>query len=230
MKKNLFLALLLVLILSTSTFLVIESSKYYQKWYVLEYSLFLAILLESFVIVLAMSKVQWLALRIIQKTLMLCVFCIIVGSASLHHVSPIIKFISESTEQTKIESLIKEEILNLKDDFKVFDRQKQKLNTAKSANRRYEAFRGLLSTVNKKDDVSIALYLDIFILILIRLVLQTCNLFCASMVGEYYRVVKKKLKKTEYCICGCGQEIESGKIHIKGHNLKKKPVLKLRKK
>lgn len=232
MKKNLFQILLLSLVLSASTFLVLESTKYYNGFFTQTWkSLFLAILLEAFVLTLAVTKVYRLPLRIIQKTLMLSVFVIIVFTASLHHVNPIIESISNAKRTDDVSSIIKEEMNNLKEDLKVFDKQKQKLNTAKSANRRYESFRGLLLNVEKKDDVSIALYLDIFILIAIRLILQTCNLFCAGMLGSYYRSGLVGLKKnSEFCICGCGQRIEPGTIHAKGHNLKRKPVLKLRKK
>ena len=187
--------------------------------------LFLAILLESFVLTLAITKVYRLPLRIVQKTLMLSVFIIIVLTASLHHVNPIIESISKSKSQNEMSAIIKDEILNLKKDLLLFDKQKQKLNTAKSANRRYNTFRSLLSTTKEKKDVSIALYLDIAILILIRLVLQTCNLFCAGMFGSYYRIGtvlpirKKKKQEIEYCICGCGQMVSPGRIYIRGHNL-----------
>ena len=224
MKKKLFLILLLSLILSTSIFLVIESAKYYNSFFVHVWKgLFLAILLESFVLTLAITKVYRLPLRIVQKTLMLSVFVIIVLTASLYHVNPIIESISKSKSQNEMSAIIKDEILNLKKDLLLFDKQKQRLNTAKSANRRYNTFRSLLSVVNEKEDVSIALYLDIAILILIRLVLQTCNLFCAGMFGSYYRIgmkipVKRK-KEIEYCICGCGQMVSPGRIYIRGHNL-----------
>ncbi|TET77129.1 MAG: hypothetical protein E3J43_06210 [Candidatus Heimdallarchaeota archaeon] len=162
--------------------------------------LFLAILLEAFVLTLAITKVYRLVLRVVQKSLMLSVFVIIVFTASLYHVNPIIESISKSKNQNEVSSIIKEEILNLKEDLLLFDKQKQKLNSAKSANRRYDTFRSLLSVVNEKEDVSVALYLDIAVLILIRLILQTCNLFCASMLGSYYRINRKR--EDEYCICG----------------------------
>ena len=226
MKKILFLILLLSLILSTSFFLIIESAKYYSEFYPSVWQgLFLAILLESFVLTLAITKVYRLPLRIIQKILMLFVFVIIVFTASLYHVNPIIDMINESGNTEKIENLIKDEMKNLKEDLLIFDKQKQKLNTAIAANRRHDSLRSLISTLNEKEDVSYALYLDIGILILIRLVLQTCNLFCASMFGSYYRigmimpVIKRKKRETTYCICGCGQEVKLGSIYIRGHNL-----------
>lgn len=220
MKKSLFLVLLITLVLSASTFLIIESAKYYNTFYKDSYlPLALAILLEGFVLTLATAKVYRLALRVVQKVLMMSVFIIIVATASLYHVNPIIELLSKSDNTEKIESLIKEEISNLKNDSVLFNKQKQKLNTAKSVNRRHDTFRGLLSVVDEKEDVSIALYLDIAVLILIRLVLQTCNLFCASMLGSYYRkgdILFKK--KEEYCLCGCGQIVKDGNIYIKGHN------------
>jgi len=229
MKKILFLILLLSLILSTSFFLVVESAKYYSEFYSSVWqSLFLAILLEAFVLTLAITKVYRLPLRIIQKGLMLSVFVIIVVTASLYHVNPIIELISKADKQNEVVSIIKDEILNLKEDLLLFDKQKQRLNTAKSANRRHSSVRSLISTLNEKDDVSYALYLDIAILILIRLVLQTCNLFCAGMFGSYYRigikipvlpVLKVKKKEVQYCVCGCGQEVKEGSIYIRGHNL-----------
>jgi len=201
MKKKLFLILLLSLILSTSVFLVIESAKYYNSFFTHVWKgLFLAILLEAFVLTLAITKMYRLPLRIIQKTLMLSVFIIIVFTASLYHVNPIIEFIAKSKSSNEVSVIIKDEILNLKEDLLLFDKQKQRLNTAKSANRRYDTFKSLLSVVNEKEDISIALYLDIAILILIRLVLQTCNLFCAGMLGSYYRINRKR--EDEYCICG----------------------------
>jgi len=233
MKKKLFvpfvplLLVLLLLILSASSFLIIESTKYYASFYKDSYlPLALAILLEGFVLVLAMAKIYRLTLRIIQKSLMFSVFVIIVFTASLHHVNPLIQSITVSEGQNSIENIIKEEMKNLKEDLTVFDNQKQKMNTAIAANKRHEAFRALISRANEKSIVSIGVYLDIFILIAIRLVLQTCNLFCASMLGSYYRKgaldsIKRieRKKKIEYCICGCGQEVSQGRIYIKGHNL-----------
>ena len=223
MKKTLFLTLLLSLILSTSTFLIIESAKYYNEFFVhIWKGMFLAVLLEAFVLTLAVTKIYNLPLRIIQKTLMLSVFVIIVFTASLYHVNPIIELISKSESNSEVQAIIKDEINNLKEDLLLFDKQKQKLNTAKSANRRYDTFRSLVSTLNEKDDVSYALYLDIFILIAIRLVLQTCNLFCAGMLGSYYRIGKAipvLEKKVQYCLCGCGQEVKPNSIYVRGHNL-----------
>jgi len=197
MKKSAFIILLTALILSTSSFLIIESSKYYQKFYEggVSQGVFLAVLLESFVIVLAMSKVYRLPLRIVQKGLMLSVFTIIVATASLFHVAPILESISQSKNQDKITSIIKDEIANLKQDSTVFDKQKQKRNSAIAANRRFSVFKSLLSTVNDATHVSVAAYLNIAVLVLIRLLLQCCNLFCASMLGTYYRKPILKLRK-----------------------------------
>jgi hypothetical protein len=195
-RKPLFITLLATLILSTSAFLIMESSKYYTQFYPTAWQpLFLAVLLESFVITLAMARVYKLPLRVVQKILMLSVFSIIVMTASLHHVAPIINSISQSKSQDKIASIVKEEMQNLKDDLAIFDKQKQKLNTALSVKRRHSVFKSLLRTVNQQKHVSVAVYFDIAILIAIRLILQCCNLFCASMLGSYYRKPVLKLKK-----------------------------------
>jgi len=238
MKKSAFLFLLSALIISTSLFLIIESAKYYQKFYPSAWQpIFLSILLESFVLVLAMSRVYKLPLRIVQKILMGSVFIIIVATASLHHVSPIIQSISESKNQDKIATIIENELQNLKDDLSIFNKQDQKLNSAQAANRRHTLSDTLISAVSKSKRVSVSVYFDITVLILIRLILQCCNLFCGSMMGSYYRkrkikpILKNKVEVQKFCECGCGRVVSSGKRYILGHNLvpgKKKQIIKLR--
>lgn len=185
--RHVFIPLMLTLIVATSTFLIIESSRYYGQWYGMGYSLFLALLLESFVIVLATSRVTWALLRFVQRSLMFSVFILIVGSASLYHVSPIITTIAKHGEDTKVSVIIQQEIDQLRKDLSVFSKQNQRRNTALVSIKRHDTFKKLLETAQNTKQITLAMYLDMAVLIFIRLILQTCNLFCAGMIGTYYR-------------------------------------------
>ena len=193
MKKKLFITLWAILILSTSIWLTIESAQYYERFYRSAWRSFsLAILMESFLLTLAVSKFYKWTLRFIRKILIFLFFILIVGTASLYHVAPLLESIAVSTNQDEIKEAIRDEIENLKNDLSIF-KGKQKLNAAIAANRRHELVKSRIEQVVKTVHSPISLYLDIAVLILLRIILQSANLLLTTNLGIYAR--KPKLKQ-----------------------------------
>jgi hypothetical protein len=199
-KKTIFLVILGIIILAASFFMITESARYYRIFYEpgAWQPLYLAGLLELFVLVLATIKIgSNKFFNIIQKLIMAGVFGVIIFAAGIQAVNPTLESVAMIEQKEALTDILKQEYENLQKDREVFERQKQKRNTAiASAERRkiVEDFKNLFNQDVTTNKGRVAL-INILLLFCIRFLVQLSNVFCASMLGFYFRIREKDTKK-----------------------------------
>jgi len=199
-KKYFFVFILLLIICSASFFMITESSNYYKFFYDSGawQPIYLAGLLELFVLVLATIKIKALFyFQIIQKTIMVGIFCAIIFAAGFYAVEPTLNSLTQINRETELVEILKDEVQDLKKDKETFVGQKQKRNTAIAAIERRKIIDDLTSIL--KQDVTtntgIVALINIILLFSIRFLVQLANIFCATLLGNYYR--EKKIRKKD---------------------------------
>ena len=183
--------------MSASFFMITESARYYTFFYESEawQPLYLAALLELFVLVLATIKIGTKkTFHLIQKLIMIGVFTVIIFSAGIQAVNPTLETIAQVEQKEKLSGILEEEYKTLKKDREVFERQKQKRNTAIAAAERRKIVQDLKSLFSQdvKTDIGRVAFINIILLFTIRFLVQMSNVFCASMLGVYFRGEKQK--------------------------------------
>lgn len=177
--------------------MITESARYYTFFYESGawQPLFLASLLEIFVLALAVMKIGMRRVfNFIQKFIMISVFTVIITAAGIQAINPTLESLETISQQEELSGILKEEYQTLKKDRDVFEKQKQRGNTAIAAAERrkiVEDLKSLFSQDVKTDKGRVAL-LNIIMLFTIRFIVQLANVFCASMLGVYFRGERKE--------------------------------------
>ena len=200
-KKFTFVSILSIIIILASFFMITESARYYTFFYESGawQPLFLASLLEIFVLALAVMKIG--ARRIfnfVQKIIMISVFTVIITAAGIQAINPTLESLETVSKQEELSGILKDEYQNLQKDRDVFEKQKQRGNTAIAAAERRKIVNDLKELFNQdiKTDKGRVAILNIVMLFTIRFIVQLANVFCASMLGVYFRGERKEdLKK-----------------------------------
>ena len=199
-KKLFFIFTLLLVICSSSFFIITESARYYKFFYNSGawQPIYLAGLLELFVLVLATIKIKarWYFISI-QKVIMVGIFSTIIFAAGLQAVEPTLESLTQINRETELVEILKNEVQDLKKDKETFVDQNQKRNTAISAIERRKIIDDL-TNILKQDilitNTGIVALINIILLFSIRFLVQLANIFCATLLGNYYRE-KKEIKK-----------------------------------
>jgi len=199
-KKTFFLTVLITIICSASFFMITESARYYKFFYDSGawQPMYLAGLLELFVLVLATIKIKakWYFVSI-QKIIMVGIFAAIIFAAGMQAVEPTLDSLTQINRETELVEILKDEVQDLKKDRETFVGQKQKRNTAIAAIERRKVIDDL-TKILKQDittNTGIVALINIILLFSIRFLVQLANIFCATLLGNYYR--EKKLVKKE---------------------------------
>lgn len=180
--------------------MITESARYYEFFYESGawQPLYLAGLLELFVLVLAVIKIGTSRFfNLLQKLIMVGVFSVIIFAAGMQAVNPTLESVAVIEQKEAITDLLKEEYKNLQKDRDVFERQKQKRNTAIAAAERRKIIQDLKDVFNQDittDKGRVAL-VNILLLFTIRFLVQLSNIFCASMLGVYFRIREEDTRK-----------------------------------
>lgn len=199
-KKFTFITILGIIIILASFFMITESARYYTFFYESGawQPLFLASLLEVFVLALAVMKIGTKRIfGFIQKFIMISVFTVIITAAGIQAVNPTLESLETVSKQEQLSDILKEEYKTLKKDREVFEKQKQRLNTAIAAAERRKIVSDLKDLFNQdiKTDKGRVALLNILLLFTIRFIVQLSNVFCASMLGVYFRRENKPKEK-----------------------------------
>ena len=195
-KKSLFVSILSVIIIFASFFMITESARYYKHFYEVGawQPLYLAALLELFVLSLAVIKIgKSKMFLLVQKLIMIGVFCSIIFAAGMQAVNPTLESLAQVTKQEQLGGILQKEYDSLIEDRAVFDKQKQKTRTAISTMERkkiVEDMKKLFDQDVETDTGRVAL-VNILLLFSIRFLVQIANIFCASMMGVYFRYSEK---------------------------------------
>lgn len=199
-KKSIFLTILMTIICSASFFMITESARYYRFFYNVGswQPIYLAGLLELFVLVLATIKIKakWY-FQSIQKVIMVGIFFTIIFAAGMQAIEPTLDSLTQINRETELVDILKGEVQDLKKDRETFVNQKQKRNTAIAAVERRKIVDDLVNIL-KQDilvtNTGVVALINIILLFSIRFLVQISNIFCATLLGNYYRQ-KKEVKK-----------------------------------
>lgn len=196
-KKSIFVGVLAVIIAFASFFMITESARYYKHFYDIGawQPLYLAALLEMFVLVLAVIRIgKSKSFLGIQKLIMIGVFCAIIFAAGMQAVNPTLESLAKVTQKEELSEILKEEYKTLKEDREIFDKQRQKTRTAISTMERKKIVEDLKKLFDQdvKTDTGRVALINILLLFGIRFLVQIANIFCASMLGVYFRFGKEK--------------------------------------
>jgi len=213
-KKFTFTLILGIIIILASFFMITESARYYTFFYESGawQPLFLASLLEIFVLALAVMKIGTKRIfNFFQKFIMVSVFTVIITAAGIQAINPTLESLETVSQKESLSEILKDEYQNLKKDRDVFEKQKQRSNTAIAAAERRKIVNDLKDLFNQdiKTDKGRVALLNIIMLFTIRFIVQLANVFCASMLGVYFRGGKRQitsnkdvvLKIHPYAIC-----------------------------
>lgn len=197
-KKTFFLTVLITIICSASFFMITESARYYKFFYNTGawQPIYLAGLLELFVLVLATIKIKakWYFISI-QKVIMVGIFGAIIFAAGMQAINPTLESLTQINREQDLVNILKDEVQDLKKDKETFVDQKQKRNTAIAAIERRKIIDDLTSILkqNITTNTGRVALINIILLFFIRFLVQLANIFCATLLGNYYR--EKKVKK-----------------------------------
>jgi hypothetical protein len=191
-KKFTFTLILGIIIILASFFMITESARYYTFFYESGawQPLFLASLLEVFVLALAAMKIGTKRIfNFIQKIIMISVFTVIIAAAGIQAINPTLESLETVSKQEALSDILKEEYKTLQKDRDVFVKQKQRRNTAIAAAERRKIVNDLKSLFNQdvKTDKGRVALINILLLFTIRFIVQLSNVYCASMLGVYFR-------------------------------------------
>ena len=130
MKTDLKLAFLLLAVISASLFMVVESGEYYSTFYKNDYQRYwAALLVECFLAIAAMLYVaDRKVLNICTKLVMIPLFSVVVGGASLKIVSPMMTTLAKVESDQRLVEHLEEQNQQVKAQLAVLEGQKA--NTA----------------------------------------------------------------------------------------------------
>ena len=118
----------------------------------------------------------------LQKLIIVSVSTVIITAAGIQAINPTLESLETVAKQEALSDILTEEYQTLKKDRDVFEKQKQRGNTAIAAAERRKIVNDLKELFNqdiKTDKGRIAL-LNIVMLFTIRFIVQLANVFCAS--------------------------------------------------
>ncbi len=202
-QKPIFISILLIIIGFASFFMITESARYYTHFYEegAWQPLYLAALLELFVIVLAVIKIgRSRTFLAFQKFIMIGVFGAIIFAAGMQAVNPTLESLATIENKEQLGDILKEEYEQLKKDREVFNQQRQKTRTAISTIERkkiVEDLKNLFKQSDVKTDTGRVALVNIILLFSIRFLVQIANIFCASMLGVYFRFSREVKEEEE---------------------------------
>ena len=129
---------------------------------------------------------------------MVGIFSAIIFAAGMQAVEPTLDSLTQINRETELVEILKDEVQDLKKDKETFVGQKQKRNTAIAAIERRKVIDDL-TNILKQDittNTGIVALINIILLFSIRFLVQLANIFCATLLGNYYRQKREVKKET----------------------------------
>jgi hypothetical protein len=193
MKKFFYIAVLFLITTSASLFMIFESGAYFQTYYGLGSwkPFYLATILEVFLISLSIIKYGETWFRWLQNLIMICIFVVIVVSSGLSSVQHVFTALHTVEKEAKIEQARKDKLASLEKDADYFkERAKSEFTADRYTQNKNVAFDQYIKSIEESGDsnseAKLAL-INIVLLILVRLLIQSGNLVCARSIGVVYR-------------------------------------------
>lgn len=196
MRKYITSGLLILLCISASTYIVIESAGYYQRLYVLVglpgiMGLYTAILSEAFqltlVILLPTNRTQ----KYILFLLISLIYLITVFAAGMNVGKPLIAQWSQSSNQDQLLEVLLEEKKVIGSQVEILSIQKQKVNTVLSMKAERESFKEIKNHLKNTTSIdSTLIQIELIALWLLRILIQLANLFCGRLLALKWKETK----------------------------------------
>lgn len=207
-----FIFILLLSSLAAAVFMILESGNFYQTLYESKssfYGYWAASLNEVFMAIMAAVWVskkdengnnQSHIINYFFKILLGILFITTIGGACYYAASPILDDIQKQKNQSELLKIIDLQISNDKKSLEIFSSQNQRGNTALAVKRTWNSHQEAKQLVQKGKHMFL-LWLQLAIIILLRLGIQSSNLGCVWLAGWIYRnnfvfsdnVIKKQI-------------------------------------
>jgi hypothetical protein len=190
MKKYFKTVLLSSAVISASLFMIIESGEYYQRFYDNPYQgYWSAFLVESFLAIASMLYFKnRKLLNTMIKLVMIPLFLVVVGGASLKVVSPMVNELAQTENKNKLVALLQTEN---KQSIENLERLKgQKVNTAVEIRRQRQSTSELKEVLKADTTFSWMIWVVIGFSTFLRFSVQIANLVFAHSLGVVWREPK----------------------------------------
>ena len=207
-KKAALIVTLFMLIGVLSYSMVLEVAGYYMSYYPNDElrGWFIVVLPELVMIGLMVShipnkcKVPFLNVRIsftnlISKVLVALIFTITVAAAGLHTLGPSLEELMQSKRENELIKLLEDEKRDLQRDSKSFHETSQRTNLAITARAKRENREEMKQLLRTKQS-SMLPVIEIALIFILRVVIQTANLLFAYYLGYLYRLPPSRLNST----------------------------------
>jgi hypothetical protein len=205
MRRYLKTFFLVILCISASTYVVMESAGYYQGFYQLAgqsimMGWYTAVLSEVFQLTLVMllsSESQDKTFRFIVMLIVTLIFLLTVFAAGMNIGKPLIYQWSTSIHQDNLIDLLKDERRSIKNELEIFKSQNQKVNTVLTVQEGRKTFQDLKEQLkNKPPSNPFLIQIELISLWCLRVLIQLANLFCGHFLAKSWK--KSVPKKTSF--------------------------------
>jgi len=196
MKKVLTISIIPMIALA-SAFMILESGDYYAlAFYAGDTAtgFWSAALVEMFLVVFStIYFVKRPVLNIIVKSLMACLFVVMIAGASLKIIGPLLTELSTTNNSDRLVSFLLEE--NTQSKASILLLSGQRTNTAIQAKYHRELVKTVTAEMQKENRNSWMIWVSILFTALLRFSVQSANLVLAHILGVLWRENFKSKKK-----------------------------------
>ncbi len=199
--RLIFIAILAIVCLCASSFMVLESSEFFERFYLAEdsknFGFVSALLNEVFLVIMASVWVpairkgeskKFHPANILIKGLVILLFVNTVGGASLNTVQKKLTVIQEQKNRIEVLSILQSQIEDQQRNINTFRGQNQKTNTV-LATRKLNEVKEELKKLQTSRQSSATLWLDILLITLVRFTIQLANITAVWLASWLYRTM-----------------------------------------
>lgn len=196
-----FIAILVVVCFSASSFMVLESSEFFEQFYQeadsKNFGFISALLNEVFLVIMAAvwvpaiqtgAKRRFHPANILIKGLVILLFVNTVGGASLNTVQKKLDSIQEQSNRIQVLRVLQSQIEDQEENISTFKGQQQKVNTV-LATRKLDEIKEEIKQLQASQQSAVSLWLDIFFISLVRFTIQLANITAVWLASWLYRTI-----------------------------------------
>ena len=206
--RIIFISVLFCVCFIASSFMVLESSEFFERFYVGEntrnFGFISAFLNEVFLVIMAAVWVPAIQkgkqkifhpANIFIKFLVIFLFINTVGGASLNTVQKKLDFIQEQENRIAVLKILQSQIEDQQSNIQTFKGQNQRVNTV-LATRRLNQVKEELKGLQSEQQSTLSLWLDIILISLVRCTIQLANITSVWLASWLYRKILESSKIT----------------------------------
>ena len=197
-----FIVILVIACFSASSFMVLESSEFFERFYQTadskNFGFISALLNEVFLVIMAAVWVpaiqkgdrrKFHPANILIKGLVILLFINTVGGASLNTVQKKIDGIQEQKNRIEVLRILQSQIEDQQENISTFKGQQQRTNTV-LATRKLDEVKEELKVLSANQQSAVSLWLDILFISLVRFTIQLANITAVWLASWLYRNIR----------------------------------------